>query len=224
MTLNLHKTLLIAAVALLPLSGCDSSGFMGEAGAEVDEGNFGNPTMMNGLAMMGEGDATQMLGHRFESEVNNTITFAFNKSDLTPQAQETLSRQAAWIRQFPEVKFSVYGYADRVGTEAYNKGLGLRRAQAAVSYLVAQGISRGRLQALVSYGETRPVVDTQGPEERNRRAVTGVSGFAKGYAGQLNGKYAAIIMREYVNSAMPKSNTTAPAANPATGPAAAPGG
>lgn len=223
MTLNLHKTLLIAAIALLPLSGCDSSGFMGEAGAEVDEGNFGNPTMMNGLAMMGEGDATQMLGHRFESEVNNTITFAFNKSDLTPQAQETLARQATWIKQFPEVRFSVYGYADRVGTEAYNQGLGLRRAQTAVAFLVSQGISRGRLQALVSYGETRPVVDTQGPEERNRRAVTTVSGFAKGYAGLLNGKYAAIIMREYVDGATRAHPTNTKVTTQVSDPAAAGG-
>jgi hypothetical protein len=99
------------------------------------------------------------------------------------------------------VRFSVYGHTDLVGTERYNKGLGLRRAQAAVAYLEGQGISGSRLVALVSYGETRPVVRTTAPEVRNRRAVTGVQGFAKGYSGLLNGKYAAIIMREYVESA-----------------------
>ena len=197
----LKKTLIITALALLPLSACDSPGFLNEAGSEVDEGNFGKPTMINSMAMMGEGDATQLLDHRFDSEVNTTVNFAFNRAELTPQAMQILSRQAAWIKQFPEVRFSVYGNTDLVGSEAYNKGLGLRRAQAAVSFLVSQGISRSRLQALVSYGETRPVVNTQAPEERNRRAVTAVSGFAKGYAGLLNGKYAAIIMREYIDSA-----------------------
>ncbi|MGV8987459.1 MAG: OmpA family protein [Cypionkella sp.] len=199
--MTLHKTLIIAAIAILPLAACDPSGFTQEVGSGVDEGSFGTPTMMNQMAMMGEGDATQMLGHRFASEVNTTVNFAFNSSQLTPEAMATLSRQVTWIKRFPEVKFSVYGYTDRVGSEAYNKGLGLRRARSSVAYLIGQGISGSRLQALVSYGETRPVVNTQAPEERNRRTVTGVSGFAKGYAGQLNGKYAAIIMREYVESA-----------------------
>lgn len=200
MTLGLYKKLMVAAVTLLPLGACDLA-LNRPVGAEVDEGNFGNPTMINAMAMMGESDATQMMGQRFVSEVPDTVTFPFNESTLTPAAMDTLARQAAWIRHFPEVRFSVYGYTDLVGTERYNKGLGLRRAQAAVSFLVSQGISRTRLEALVSYGETRPVVNTPNPEERNRRAVTTVSGFAKGYSGLLNGKYAAIIMRSYVTSA-----------------------
>ncbi|MBI1170464.1 OmpA family protein [bacterium] len=198
--MTLRMKLMIAALALLPLAACNTKDAL-EAGGSVDEGNFGNPTMMNQLAMMNEGDATQMLGHRFASDVDTTVNFEFNSSQLSADAMATLSRQASWIKRFPEVKFSVYGYTDRVGTEAYNKGLGLRRAKAVVAYLIGQGISGSRLQALVSYGETRPVVDTQAPEVRNRRAVTGVSGFARGYTGLLNGKYAAIIMREYIDSA-----------------------
>ncbi len=198
---NLIKPLLLATLALSTLSACDPTTINREAGFEVDEGGFGNATMYNAMAMMGEADATQMLGNRFASEVDPTINFEFNKSDLTPEAMATLARQATWIKRFPEVRFSVYGHTDLVGTERYNQGLGLRRAQTAVAYLVGQGISRSRLEALVSYGETRPVVNTPAPEVRNRRAVTGVSGFARGYAGLLNGKYAAIIMREYVASA-----------------------
>ncbi len=216
----LHKTLMLAAVCLLPLSACDTTSFGREAGAEVDEGNFGNPTMVNGLAMRGEGDATQMLGQRFASEVATTITFAFNSAQLTPEAMATLSRQAAWIKQFPEVRFSVYGHTDLVGSEHYNKGLGLRRAQVAVSYLEHQGISGARLEALVSYGETQPVVNTTAPEQRNRRAVTGVSGFSKGYTGLLNGKYAAIIMRSYIESATrvhPSNTIVGTETNPAGG-------
>jgi peptidoglycan-associated lipoprotein len=183
--------------ALLSLAACTT----GEVGSEVDEGAFGSPTMSNTMAMMGEGQATEMLGNRFNAENETTVTFAFNSDVLTEPAKQTLAAQAAWIRKFPEVKFSVYGHTDLVGSEGYNKGLGLRRAKAVVAFLSAQGISSSRLQALVSYGETRPVVATQNREERNRRAVTSVAGFAKGYAGgQLNGKYAAIIMRDYIDS------------------------
>lgn len=214
-----NKTLILGFVCLLPLAGC--GGFFGaEAGSGVDEGNFGNPTMLNAMAMMGEVDAAGMLGQRFANEVPNTVTFEFNQSQLTPEAMATLTRQATWIKRFPEVRFSVYGHTDLVGTEAYNKGLGLRRAQTAVAYLVSQGISRSRLEALVSYGETQPVVNTTGPEQRNRRAVTAVSGFAKGYSGLLNGKYAAIIMRDYVASAErahPSNTTISTSTNPASG-------
>jgi len=54
----------------------------------------------------------------------------------------------------------------------------------------------------VSYGETRPIIATNAAEVRNRRTVTEVSGFVKSHPLVLNGKYAEIIWREYVNSAV----------------------
>ena len=187
-------------LALMPLAACDQTAFLSEAGAEVDEGGFGQPTMTNTMAMMNEGQATEVLGNRFAAEVPTTITFAFNQSTITPAAAAVLDRQAAFIRQFPEVRFRVYGHTDLVGSNAYNYALGLRRAQTVVAYLGSKGISTSRLEALVSYGETRPAVRTGSAEERNRRTVTEVSGFTKGSSARLNGKYAAVIFREYVIS------------------------
>ncbi len=43
---------------------------------------------------------------------------------------------------------------------------------------------------------------SQGRERRNRRAVTEVSGFVKTHPAVLNGKYAQIVFREYVGSAV----------------------
>lgn len=191
----------LATVALLALSGCSVSEFNSPAGSEVDEGGFGNPTMNNSMLMTGQIEATEALANRFAKEVSPTITFAFNSSDLTESSRATLRQQANWIRQFPEVRFRVYGHTDLVGSDAYNKALGLRRAKAAVAYLVAQGIGSARLEAVASFGKTRPVVQTTSPEERNRRTVTEVSGFVNGNPMVLNGKYAAIIFREYVISA-----------------------
>jgi hypothetical protein len=88
-----------------------------------------------------------------------------------------------------------------VGSGAYNYQLGLRRAQTAVAFLVSQGIDRSRLDALVSEGETQPLVITQEEERRNRRTVTEVSGFVQRHPNVLNGRYAEIIFRDYVNSA-----------------------
>lgn len=211
------KRALLLVLAVMPLAACDPTAFRSEAGSEVDEGNFGQPTMMNSLAMMGEGQATVALGQRFASEVQTTITFAFNRAEIDGEAAAVLDRQANWIRQFPEVRFRVYGHADLVGSNAYNYNLGLRRAKAVVAYLAVRGISSSRLEALVSYGETQPVINTTSPEQRNRRTVTEVSGFTKGSATLLNGKYAAVIFREYVDSATrphPSNSVIATSVNP----------
>lgn len=194
------RAILMASVAAMALTGCTDADFFGEVGSEVDEGGFGNATMNNTMLMTGQIEATAALGHRFATEVPTTITFAFNSSQLTDAARATLRTQARWIRQFPEVRFRVYGHTDLVGSDAYNKALGLRRAQAAVAFLVSQGIGSARLEAVVSFGKTRPVIQTPGPEERNRRTVTEVVGFVQNNPMVLNGKYAEIIMREYIKS------------------------
>lgn len=200
------KTLLVGASALA-LSACGDaqvgSSWNQEAGAFIDEGGFGNATMNNTLVQNGDMTLLANLNERFQSEVPATITFAFDSAALDANAQAILREQAAWIRQFPEISFSVYGHTDLVGSAAYNEALGRRRAQAAVNYLVSQGISRSRLKALVSYGETRPVVSTSDRERRNRRTVTEVSGIVKNHPNVLNGKYAQVIFREYVISASP---------------------
>ena len=209
----------LAGVALIALASCDTTRFNSELGSEVDEGNFGGPTMNNTMLMTGQIEASEALATRFANEVPSTITFAFNSAELSESARNTLRGQARWIRQFPEVRFRVYGHTDLVGSNSYNKALGLRRAKAAVAYLVSQGIGSARLEAVASFGKTRPVVQTNSPEERNRRTVTEVSGFVDSHPMVMNGKYAAIIFREYVNSAVPPH----PKAEGASAPAAAPG-
>jgi outer membrane protein OmpA-like peptidoglycan-associated protein len=186
----------------LSLAGCaNNGGFNSESGSAVDNGTFGNATMNNMLLQTGQVSYTQALGERFAAEVPSTVTFAFNSDVLDATAMAALDQQANWIRQFPELRFSVYGHTDLVGSNAYNEALGKRRAQAVVAYLGSRGISRSRLDALVSFGKTQPVIATPEPEQRNRRTVTEVSGFVKNHPALLNGKYAAVIMRTYIDLA-----------------------
>lgn len=195
---------LFTVAGLTALSACGQD-FYKEAGASLDEGNFGNPTMNNIQLQNGEKSYTESLARRFADEVNSTVTFAFDSSVLDQNARATLDKQAHWIRQFPEVRFKVYGHTDRVGSSSYNKTLGKRRANAVVAYLGSRGISRSRLEAVVSFGETQPLIVTDGRERRNRRTVTEVSGFVERHPTVLNGKYAEVIWREYVASATEKS-------------------
>jgi len=189
-----HIRHVMAAAVAVALAGCSSA----ELGSEVDNGSFGNATMNNMLVQTGQQDYVVALGTRFAAEVPSTVTFAFNSATLDGAARDALDAQANWIRQFPEVRFRVYGHTDLVGSNAYNQALGLRRARAVVAYLGSRGVSRSRLEAMVSYGKTQPVIDTPAPEQRNRRTVTEVSGFVQNAPLILNGKYAAVIMREYL--------------------------
>jgi peptidoglycan-associated lipoprotein len=202
MTTTLIK--LVASSALLALAACgeNAASWDRELGSEVDKGQFGNATMNNTLIMNGEISYTVALAERFNAEVPDTINFEFNSAELSDEARAILTKQANFIRQFPEVRFRVYGHTDKVGSNGYNQRLGLRRAQAAVAYLSSLGISRSRLEAVASFGETRPIVQTDQPEMRNRRTVTEVSGFVGSHPLVLNGKYAEIIWREYTGSAV----------------------
>jgi len=175
--------------------------FYSEAGSLVDTGDFGEATLHNRLVMTGERQYTFDLAKRFATEVESTVNFAFNSAQLDAKSQAILRQQAGWIRQFPEIRFRVYGHTDAVGSNSSNKKLGLRRANAVVAYLTTQGISRSRLEAVVSFGETQPLVVTQGRERRNRRTVTEVNGFVKRHPTVLDGKYAQIVYRDYVASA-----------------------
>ena len=205
------KIYLTAVAALAFLAACDQTSggaFDRPLGSALDTGDFGNATANNQLAHTGQNTLTINLQRRFESEVSSTVNFAFNSATIDANARATLMQQASWIKQFPEVRLKVFGHTDLVGSNAYNRRLGLRRAQNVVSFLASQGISRSRLEAVVSFGEEQPVVATQNQERRNRRTITEVSGFVDGNGAELNGRYAEVIFREYVTSAEPVTTIT----------------
>ncbi len=115
----------------------------------------------------------------FIVNVGDRIHFIVDQSTLTPEAQEILRRQAAWMRQYPTVTVQIEGHADERGTREYNIALSARRATATREFLVAQGIQASRLST-IAYGKERPV--SLCPEEschaQNRRAVTVITGGA----------------------------------------------
>ena len=200
------KYLAITLAAGLALTGCTANddivaSFYREAGTTPNDVNFGSAVNQN-LAINAGNEAYRVnLARRFDAEVQSTVNFAFNSTALDEEARAILRQQADFIRQFPEVRFKVYGHTDLVGSTAYNRQLGLRRAETVVLYLTSQGISRSRLEAVVSFGETQPLIVTEGRERANRRTVTEVSGFVERHPTVLNGRYAEIIFREYVVSA-----------------------
>ncbi len=107
------------------------------------------------------------------SGVPDRVFFATNETILTTASRETLRKQAAWLRQNPDVTVVVEGHADERGTREYNLALGERRANAAKDYLMTYGVSSDRIKVL-SYGKERPVDSGSNPLSwsKNRRSVT----------------------------------------------------
>jgi peptidoglycan-associated lipoprotein len=101
------------------------------------------------------------------------VFFALNKSDVTDEGQHTLTQQAGYLNAHPEQKVVLEGHCDVRGSEAYNMGLGERRANAAKNYLVALGVIPTRTE-VVSYGKGRPadLGNDETAHAKNRRAVT----------------------------------------------------
>jgi peptidoglycan-associated lipoprotein len=106
----------------------------------------------------------------FQENVKS-IYFDYDKSDIRPDQMSILQSNAAWLKQHPEVRFTIEGHCDERGSEEYNLALGDRRANSVKQFLVDQGIPESRVST-ISYGEDRPVCheDTENCHQRNRFA------------------------------------------------------
>jgi OmpA-OmpF porin, OOP family len=89
---------------------------------------------------------------------------------IMPDSMHTLGDVAKMLQQNPEIKVSVEGHTDNVGSAASNQELSDIRAQTVMAWLTAHGISGKRLQAK-GWGQSKPVADNSTEEGRakNRR-------------------------------------------------------
>lgn len=113
----------------------------------------------------------------FVQTAGDRVFFDLDRHDLTAEARETLRRQAAWLASYPDARILVAGNCDERGTREYNLALGARRANAAQSYLVSQGVDPSRIST-TSYGKERPTC-MQSSERCwaiNRNATTSIVG------------------------------------------------
>ncbi|MEM6619096.1 MAG: OmpA family protein [Pseudomonadota bacterium] len=210
--MNRNTTFALALIVALPACGVTDRGFsyLGpEAGSEITRNDLGVSTAQNVAVQSGQlAQMVANLTRKFAAEVPARINFAFNSSALDDTARAALRQQAEWIKRHPQIVFRVYGHTDKVGSNAYNRRLGHRRARAAVNYLVSLGVSRSKVKAVASFGETRPLVLTEGPSRENRRTVTEVTGFVKPRrSGTLDGKYAKTVYDSYISTTFVVENS-----------------
>jgi peptidoglycan-associated lipoprotein len=97
--------------------------------------------------------------------------FDLDKSEIRPDARDALTKDAEFLRSYPDVRISLEGHCDERGSTEYNLGLGERRAGAAKNFLISLGIAAGRIDT-VSWGKERPFCGEHDEScwQQNRRA------------------------------------------------------
>jgi outer membrane protein OmpA-like peptidoglycan-associated protein len=110
------------------------------------------------------------------SEIGGVL-FATGTANLSPAARESLARFSGIVASYPELRFTIEGHTDNVGSDATNSELSLRRAMSVRDYLVSLGVPSTSF-GVEGYGPARPVADntTVDGRARNRRVEIVISG------------------------------------------------
>ena len=138
---------------------------------------------------LGGGDGSQLAGSAaqvpgseedFSANVGDRVFFENDQATLTADGRDMLTKQAAWLQQYPEIAIQIEGHADERGTREYNISLSARRATNVRNFLISQGIS-GKRVASIAYGKERPakLCDAEECWSQNRRAVTVITAGAR---------------------------------------------
>lgn len=98
------------------------------------------------------------------------INFDTGKSTIKPESIPIVEQIAALMKAHTDLKLSIEGHTDNVGTAASNKTLSEQRAKAVLDAVVKQGIAANRMTA-IGWGQDKPVADNRTEEGRakNRR-------------------------------------------------------
>lgn len=133
------------------------------------------PPRRPGNAATSQRRGAQVIGPRRPAaasgqRVNLRLAFETGSARMTPAAvaQARIFARALLMPQLANMRFRIEGHTDAVGNRAGNVALSRRRAQSVADFLVALGVSRGRLE-VSGHGPDRPLPGTSGASAQNRR-------------------------------------------------------
>jgi peptidoglycan-associated lipoprotein len=145
--------LIALAAGLLMLTACSNRDAAPVyPGGPDGPGGIGGPGGVSSAPLSGPGSQQDLA-----ATAGDRVYFAYDQSDISPEGQQILERQAQWLRRYPNLSVTIEGHADERGTREYNLSLGERRAQAVKNVLAALGVPASRLST-ISYGKERPEI------------------------------------------------------------------
>jgi peptidoglycan-associated lipoprotein len=172
--MRLKFLIVVLSAALLAACSSDRDSMGTSSGAGTTASTTGTTSGSSQPSVSSESVGGPTAGSQEDLLVNvgDRVFFGYDRSDLSPQAQQTAETLAAWLRQYPSVTITIEGHCDERGTRDYNLALGERRASSVRDYLVALGIDGNRMTT-ISYGKERPAVlgSNEDAWAQNRRAV-----------------------------------------------------
>ena len=93
------------------------------------------------------------------------INFDTGKSTIKPDSQPIIKQIASLMKGHANLKLSIEGHTDNVGTPAANKTLSTQRAKAVLDAVVKQGIAASRMSAM-GWGQEKPIADIRSEDGR----------------------------------------------------------
>lgn len=105
-----------------------------------------------------------------DGRVTLYINFDTGKSTIKPESAKIVEQIVEMMKKSPDLKISVEGHTDSVGTPEKNKVLSQERAKAVVAAITKQGIDAQRLGS-AGFGQDKPIADnsTEEGKAKNRR-------------------------------------------------------
>ena len=131
-----------------------------------------NNTIRINALEIDEVDITRVRGPREVTVVmdSRSLNFDFDKYNVKPEYYGVLQNLIEYMN-YNDYDVTIVGHTDSKGTEAYNMGLGQRRADSVKAKLLEFGLVSDRILGTESRGESEPVAtnDTEEGRAQNRR-------------------------------------------------------
>jgi peptidoglycan-associated lipoprotein len=104
------------------------------------------------------------------SQTVKDIYFDYDKSDVNADQQSSLQEDIAFLKQHPNISFTIEGHCDERGSTEYNLALGDSRASSVRNALVQGGVTADHVKT-ISYGKEKPFCTESNEQcwQQNRR-------------------------------------------------------